>query len=175
MCIHSLSLFYPESYHPSERSWTNKFILMLCLVWVFYSCVCRCHHLSSFEYSLREWRVDAFWICVSVYCDYRFYKHFVCIFSFSILFFSFPSLFPLSWHSYNRVALYGLLMFYDLTKDELKGKRPLAKFLCIKLIVMFTFYQSFVVRTISLHCYVPLDVFPAFFGSWTDFFLPLWF
>ena len=56
-------------------------------------------------------------------------------------------------------------MFYDLTKDELKGKRPLAKFLCIKLIVMFTFYQSFVVRTISLHCYVPLDVFPAFFGS----------
>ncbi|THH10913.1 hypothetical protein EW145_g981 [Phellinidium pouzarii] len=42
------------------------------------------------------------------------------------------------------VALYGLLMFYGLTKDELKGKRPLAKFLCIKLIVMFTFYQSFV-------------------------------
>ncbi|KAH8111564.1 DUF300-domain-containing protein [Phellopilus nigrolimitatus] len=42
------------------------------------------------------------------------------------------------------VALYGLLMFYGLTKDELKGRRPLAKFLCIKLIVMFTFYQSFV-------------------------------
>ncbi|KAI5121000.1 hypothetical protein M0805_000461 [Coniferiporia weirii] len=42
------------------------------------------------------------------------------------------------------VALYGLLMFYGLTKEELKGKRPLAKFLCIKLIVMFTFYQSFV-------------------------------
>ncbi|KAF7333407.1 hypothetical protein MVEN_02356500 [Mycena venus] len=42
------------------------------------------------------------------------------------------------------VALYGLLLFYGLTKDELVGKRPLAKFLCIKLIVMFTFYQSFV-------------------------------
>ncbi|KAJ7596533.1 DUF300-domain-containing protein [Mycena floridula] len=42
------------------------------------------------------------------------------------------------------VALYGLLLFYGLTKDELVGRRPLAKFLCIKLIVMFTFYQSFV-------------------------------
>jgi len=42
------------------------------------------------------------------------------------------------------VALYGLLVFFGLTKDELAGRRPLAKFLCIKLIVMFTFYQSFV-------------------------------
>ncbi|KAF9566728.1 DUF300-domain-containing protein [Agrocybe pediades] len=42
------------------------------------------------------------------------------------------------------VALYGLLIFYALTRDDLVGKRPLAKFLCIKLIVMFTFYQSFV-------------------------------
>ncbi|KAF8973229.1 DUF300-domain-containing protein [Flammula alnicola] len=42
------------------------------------------------------------------------------------------------------VALYGLFVFYGLTREELEGKRPLAKFLCIKLIVMFTFYQSFV-------------------------------
>ncbi|KAF8060857.1 organic solute transporter Ostalpha-domain-containing protein [Lyophyllum atratum] len=42
------------------------------------------------------------------------------------------------------IALYGLLVFYGLTADELKGRRPLAKFLCIKLIVMFTFYQAFV-------------------------------
>lgn len=42
------------------------------------------------------------------------------------------------------IALYGLILFYGLTKNELKGKRPLAKFLSIKLIVMFTFYQSFV-------------------------------
>ncbi|TBU25288.1 organic solute transporter Ostalpha-domain-containing protein [Dichomitus squalens] len=42
------------------------------------------------------------------------------------------------------VALYGLLIFYGLTKDELVGKKPLAKFLSIKLIVMFTFYQYLV-------------------------------
>ncbi|KAJ7328708.1 DUF300-domain-containing protein [Mycena albidolilacea] len=42
------------------------------------------------------------------------------------------------------IALYGLLVFFGLTKEELEGRRPLAKFLCIKLIVMFTFYQSFV-------------------------------
>ncbi|CCO37959.1 Transmembrane protein 184C AltName: Full=Transmembrane protein 34 [Rhizoctonia solani AG-1 IB] len=43
------------------------------------------------------------------------------------------------------VALYGLILFYDLTKQELNGRRPLAKFLTIKLIVMCTFYQEFVV------------------------------
>ncbi|CAK5277873.1 unnamed protein product [Mycena citricolor] len=49
------------------------------------------------------------------------------------------------------IALYGLLLFYGLTEDELVGKRPLAKFLCIKLIVMFTFYQSFVFSALEGH------------------------
>ena len=43
------------------------------------------------------------------------------------------------------IALYGLFVFYELSKKELADKKPLAKFLCIKLIVMFTFYQSFIV------------------------------
>ncbi|KAH0835606.1 organic solute transporter Ostalpha-domain-containing protein [Lanmaoa asiatica] len=47
------------------------------------------------------------------------------------------------------VALYGLLLFYGLTKDELQGRRPLAKFLAIKLIVMFTFYQSFMFNALE--------------------------
>ncbi|KAJ6593951.1 organic solute transporter Ostalpha-domain-containing protein [Mycena capillaripes] len=47
------------------------------------------------------------------------------------------------------VALYGLLLFYSLTKEELTGRRPLSKFLSIKLIVMFTWYQSFVFSALS--------------------------
>jgi len=49
------------------------------------------------------------------------------------------------------VALYGLLIFYGLTAEELKGRRPLAKFLAIKLIVMFTFYQAFVINALQGH------------------------
>jgi len=47
------------------------------------------------------------------------------------------------------IALYGLILFYHLTKEELAGHRPLAKFLSIKLIVMFTFYQSFVFNALK--------------------------
>lgn len=49
------------------------------------------------------------------------------------------------------IALYGLVLFYDLTKEELAGRRPLAKFLAIKLIVMFTFYQSFMLNVLKDH------------------------
>jgi len=47
------------------------------------------------------------------------------------------------------IALYGLLVFYGLMKEELKNRRPMAKFLSIKLIVMFTFYQSFVLNILA--------------------------
>ncbi len=57
------------------------------------------------------------------------------------------------------IALYGLILFYGLTKEELAGRRPLAKFLSIKLIVMFTFYQSFVVwNTLFAAPFSPLIV-----------------
>lgn len=55
------------------------------------------------------------------------------------------------------IALYGLILFYGLTKEELKGKRPLAKFLSIKLIVFLTFYQSFVVSQDLLIHFLELD------------------
>lgn len=61
--------------------------------------------------------------------------------------------------NFRSIALYGLILFYDLTKDELAGRRPLAKFISIKLIVFFTFYQSLVVRSalsappVSLICF----------------------
>lgn len=52
--------------------------------------------------------------------------------------------------STQSIALYGLLVFYGLMAEELKGKRPVAKFLAIKLIVMFTFYQTFMVSVPAL-------------------------
>ncbi|ORY79345.1 organic solute transporter Ostalpha-domain-containing protein [Leucosporidium creatinivorum] len=47
------------------------------------------------------------------------------------------------------VALYGLIVFYALVKDRLKGQSPLAKFLGIKGIVMITFYQGFIFGVLS--------------------------
>ncbi|KAL7410830.1 organic solute transporter Ostalpha-domain-containing protein [Mrakia frigida] len=52
------------------------------------------------------------------------------------------------------IALYGLVCWYDLTKHELKGRQPLNKFLSIKLIVFFTFYQSFVISALAKHGYI---------------------
>ncbi|KAM6499765.1 hypothetical protein JOM56_005273 [Amanita muscaria] len=49
------------------------------------------------------------------------------------------------------VALYGLFVFYGLMLAELEGKRPMSKFAAIKLIVMFTFYQSFLFQTLASH------------------------
>ena len=53
------------------------------------------------------------------------------------------------------IVLYGLILFYALTKEELAGNRPLAKFLSIKLIVVFTFYQSFIVCYVVYFCTCP--------------------
>ncbi|KAK2467699.1 hypothetical protein APHAL10511_000293 [Amanita phalloides] len=47
------------------------------------------------------------------------------------------------------IALYGLLVFYGLMNEELRERRPMAKFLSIKLIVMLTFYQSFVFKALE--------------------------
>ncbi|GAA5857727.1 hypothetical protein JCM5353_003327 [Sporobolomyces roseus] len=49
------------------------------------------------------------------------------------------------------VALYGLIVFYALVKEQLAGKKPLAKFLCIKFVVMILFYQSFVFSVLQSH------------------------
>lgn len=49
------------------------------------------------------------------------------------------------------VALYGLVVFYVLCKDELKGRKPLAKFMGIKMIVFFTFYQAWLFGILQSH------------------------
>lgn len=43
-------------------------------------------------------------------------------------------------------ALYALILFYIVTKDELLPYRPLGKFLCVKGVVFFTFFQSILIN-----------------------------
>lgn len=49
------------------------------------------------------------------------------------------------------IALYGLIVLYTLVKDDLKGRRPLAKFATIKLGIFLIFYQGFIFSLLSSH------------------------
>lgn len=49
------------------------------------------------------------------------------------------------------IALYGLFVLYVLVKDDLKGKRPLAKFSTIKIGIFLIFYQGFIFDLLGDH------------------------
>ncbi|KAI8865675.1 DUF300-domain-containing protein [Ramicandelaber brevisporus] len=40
------------------------------------------------------------------------------------------------------IALYALLLLYTLVKDDIKSHRPFLKFMCIKMVIFFTFWQA---------------------------------
>lgn len=49
------------------------------------------------------------------------------------------------------IALYGLIVLYGLIRHDLKGRRPLAKFLTIKGSIFLTFYQGFIFSVLQNH------------------------
>lgn len=57
------------------------------------------------------------------------------------------------------VALYGLLIFYQLTHHVIKSHRPLMKLLSIKAVLFFVFWQSVLITALAYKGWVPvLDV-----------------
>jgi hypothetical protein len=50
---------------------------------------------------------------------------------------------------YCKVSMYYLVLFYMATKQELQPLKPVPKFLCIKAVIFFSFWQSIVVAGIQ--------------------------
>ncbi|EIW82856.1 DUF300-domain-containing protein [Coniophora puteana RWD-64-598 SS2] len=62
----------------------------------------------------------------------------------------------------NSIAFYGLTIFRDhLIAEELAGQRPLAKFLSIKLILMLTFFQTFILGLLEGRVIKPTEYWTA--------------
>lgn len=60
------------------------------------------------------------------------------------------------------VALYGLVLFYIITKDILASRNPLSKFLAIKIVIFLGIFQKFVFDLLADHGVIHGS------GYWTD-------
>ncbi|CAG8576672.1 1810_t:CDS:2 [Ambispora gerdemannii] len=55
------------------------------------------------------------------------------------------------------LTLYCLAMFYMCTKEDLKPYRPIPKFLCVKAVIFFSFWQGFAISMLAWLNVIPAD------------------
>jgi len=77
------------------------------------------------------------------------------------------------WHGYVyvtaitftsvTVSMYCLVLFYIIMEEELKPHRPIAKFICVKAILFFSFWQGVAIAILSYFHLIPESV-----GDWTE-------
>ncbi|XP_058062016.1 transmembrane protein 184C [Anopheles bellator] len=58
----------------------------------------------------------------------------------------------------QSIAMYCLIMFYRATRNELRPMRPLPKFLCIKAVIFFSFFQSIIIYGLVYYGFIK-DIF----------------
>jgi len=61
------------------------------------------------------------------------------------------------------VSMYFLVWFYFTTEDDLKEHSPIPKFICIKAILFFSFWQGVIIAILAF-----FNVIPGNVGSWTQ-------
>jgi len=61
------------------------------------------------------------------------------------------------------ISMYCLVLFYFLMEEDLKPHKPIAKFLCVKAILFFSFWQGVIIAVFSYFNLIPNSV-----GDWTQ-------
>jgi len=142
------------------------------------------HHLWPFNYCLPQWRTGKQFL---VRCKLGTLQYVVLKVLISIITFILESsgdydegnlhpggayLWIALTNNFSQIyAMYCLVLFYHAYHDELEGLRPLSKFICVKALVFFSFWQQVLIAILVKEDVVSQDCddFVNFFNLLDDF------